>query len=200
LKALAHFISYIFHPLFFNFYICCLAIFIHPSLHGRIEGMYLIQIFLLLLISLIVIPILCIYTFKRSGYITSWQIPDKKQRTLPFAFIAILMGITAFNLWESPSFLFVAKLVLCAGLALLINTLLLFYTKPSAHIMAIVGGAAAFFKEGLTWHNNQMILVAAILFFIAGITASARLLLNAHTFSEILFGALIGIFVILPII
>lgn len=162
--------------------------------------MYLFQILLLLFISLIVIPILCIFTFKRSGYITSWHITDQKQRILPFAFIAVLMGITAFNLWESPSFIFVAKLVLCAGLALLINTLLLFYTKPSAHMMAIVGGAVAFFKEGLTWHSNQMIMVAAILFFIAGITATARLLLNAHTFNEILLGSLIGIFVILPII
>lgn len=177
-----------------------MAIFIHPSLQGRIEGSYLIQIFLLFLVSLIVIPILCIYTFKRSGYVTSWHIPDQKQRILPFAFIAILMGITAFNLWDSPAFLFVAKVVLCAALALLISTILLFFTKPSAHTMAIVGAATAFLKEGLTWHNNQMILAGAVLFFIAGITATARLLLDAHTFSEILLGALIGIFVILPII
>ncbi len=142
---------------------------------------------------------LCIYTFIKSGYVSSWKMPDRKERMMPFFFIAIMLGISAFKTWDGP-FEFCTKLILCAAIALFCNSLLLFFTKASVHTMAMVGGATAFLKEGINWNNNLMIFIAALLFFFAGITASSRLILKAHTISEILYGAIIGILVILPII
>ena len=66
--------------------------------------------------------------------------------------------------------------------------------------MAIAAGATAYLKEGFTWYSNDLLLIGTILILLIGIIASARLFLNAHTFPEILLGALIGILVILPIL
>ena len=201
-KILKHFslaISYIFHPLFVNFFIAIIILYCHPLLRGKLDFAQLSKIGLLLLITLIGIPILALNTFKRAGYISSFHLPNQKERFLPFIFIAALLAISAYQIWDG-SFNTVAIMILCSAIALFVNASLLTFTKASVHTMAMAGGAAYFLKEGIYWQNNQFILLACFFILFTGIVATSRLVLKAHNFKEILIGLLIGILVILCII
>lgn len=201
MRFFANFISYAFHPLFTTFYICVLGILFHPTIRGRVVDEFVLQIIFLLFASIVVIPLLSLFIVKHSGYISSWHIENRKERIIPFFIVAIMMGISSFKLLDNNALEFCGKISLSASIGLLINIpFLYFWNKPSAHVMAIVGGTTAFLKEGMAWYSNDLIIIGGILLFIAGIIASARLILKSHSLSEILLGGLIGFLVILPII
>ncbi|MDB4347198.1 phosphatase PAP2 family protein [Bacteroidia bacterium] len=201
LVKIAQFISYLFHPLFTTFYLSVLGIFFHPTIRGRVVNGFVWQLILLLFASLVLIPMMSLFIVKKSGYISSWKIENRKERIIPFAIVGLMMFISSIQLLDNSALVYCGNIALAASIGLVVSIPFLIYCcKPSAHVMAIAAGATAYLKEGFTWYSNDLLLIGTILILLVGIIASARLFLNAHTFPEILLGALIGILVILPIL
>lgn len=201
MERLSKFLSYLFHPLFTSFYVVVALLLVHPSIKGRIESIYFLQICLLLFLSLVAIPLLSIYVVYKSGYLHSYQMHHRKERIIPFLFISIMMFIISYKLIENSGLEIVGWWILSAGLALLLSIpILYFWMKPSAHVMPLSAGVALFLHEGFEWYSNDLIHLATVTVLILGLVASARLYLKAHKPVELLIGTILGILVILPFI
>lgn len=201
MQHIATFFSYLFHPLFTTYYACVLALFYHPTIRGRIADGFTIQIAILLLIIVVIIPLLSILMVKRSGYIDSFHMKDSKERIIPFAIVAAMMFLSAYKINTDGILVFCGRLIIAAGIGLLINIpFLLKGFKPSAHCMALAGGASAYLKEGYLWLNNEMIFIGALSLLLLGVLGTLRIYNKAHTLKEIWVGSIIGFLVILPLI
>ena len=86
LVKIAQFISYLFHPLFTTFYLSVLGIFFHPTIRGRVVNGFVWQLILLLFASLVLIPMMSLFIVKKSGYISSWKIENRKERIIPLRY------------------------------------------------------------------------------------------------------------------
>lgn len=125
----------------------------------------------------------------------------RKERILPFFFISIMMFIISFKLVGDSGLAIIGWWIMSSSLALAVCIpFLWFWNKPSAHIMPLGAAIALFMHEGLVWHNNSLLLAAALALVVWGLVASSRLQLKAHNFTEIVIGTIIGILVILPLI
>jgi membrane-associated phospholipid phosphatase len=79
----------------------------------------------------------------------------------------------------------VAALVVC-------STIITFFYKVSVHSLAACGMIGILLPLNKAIENNVLLWPTAIVLVIAGLIMSARLYLNAHTFNEVLTGALTG--------
>jgi len=139
------------------------------------------------------IPLLIIVLFKKLKFIKNYKIESIKERKLPIAlmvFLFYLLGTTISNLanLRDLSLLFYAT-----SLALFIVYVLFFFkVKASVHLLSL-GIFIGFFMILSNIHSRSFALVIMILFLIAGVLASARLTLKAHTSKEIYIGFFIGL-------
>lgn len=143
-------------------------------------------------INLIVTPLLISLYLKKKGYIESLEMPDVKDRVLPYLISALFYTFTFF-LFQSidfpPLYLAVFKAATAVVIALLIFAHLNF--KMSAHLAGLGGICGMLFTLGvvLRVELSALFMVAVL---IAGLVASSRYYLKAHSFSEISSGFILG--------
>ena len=139
------------------------------------------------------IPLLILVLFKKLKFIKNYKVESIKERKLPIAlmvFLFYLLGTTISNVanLRDLSLLFYAT-----SLALFIVYILFFFKiKASVHLLSL-GIFVGFFMILSNIHAKSFIIVIIILFLIAGLLASARLALKAHTTKEIYIGFFIGL-------
>ncbi len=73
-----------------------------------------------------------------------------------------------------------------------ISTLITFFYKISVHSLAACGMIGILLPLNKAIENNALLWPTSIALVIAGLIMSARLYLNAHTFNEVVVGALTG--------
>ena len=116
-----------------------------------------------------------------------------KERKLPIAlmvFLFYLLGTTISNIAKLRD---LSLLFYATSLALFIVYILFFFKiKASVHLLSL-GIFVGFFMILSNIHAKSFIIVIIILFLIAGLLASARLALKAHTTKEIYIGFFIGL-------
>ncbi|WP_026776659.1 hypothetical protein [Polaribacter sp. Hel_I_88] len=152
----------------------------------------------LLVLSLVfivtyLIPLLLIVLFKKLRFIKSYKIKGIKERKLPVAlmvFLFYLLGTTISNVVNLRD---LGILFYATSLALFIVYLLFFFKiKTSVHLLSL-GIFAGFFIVLTNIHSKSFTIVIMILFLLAGVLASARLSLKAHSSKEIYIGFFIGL-------
>ncbi len=120
------------------------------------------------------------------------MLSDVNQRKIP---LLLQMALTAVLITQSITverfpelfFFFFAGLIT----TFIAFVLLFFKIKSSIHMIGI--SALSFFVIGLSIHNQiNIIYTIATLFFFAGVIASSRLYMKAHTMTELVLGYVIG--------
>ena len=193
---LAYIISIIFHPLLLPSIVLALLLYLSPSLvtvSSKGVRLFLIQVafsftFLLPIIFILVIKVLRV--------IDSLQLPDRKQRRLPFVVISTMYVMTAY-LYHYPAvrihiddkFLH-TFLGICASLVVL--TIITFFYKISAHTLAISGIFGGMLA--MAWRYNEAILAIPLALTAVswGLVMTARLSLKAHNYQEVLWACAVG--------
>lgn len=139
------------------------------------------------------IPLLLIVLFKKLKFIKSYKIESIKERKLPVAlmvFLFYLLGTTINNVANLRD---LGLLFYATSLALFIVYILFFFKlKASVHLLSL-GVFAGFFMILSNIHSKSFLIVIIILFLLAGVLATARLALKAHTSKEIYIGFFIGL-------
>ena len=200
-------ISWLFLPLYAPVFALLIAQYMESAQPGMFqnETLYFLpdkhkSFFTLLFIAMsVVFPCLSILYFRASGRITSLMMDNRKERILPSIFVNGSAALLFFLLMKLdpegylPSALY--GLTLGAFITVLTCTIITFWWKISLHSAGmgiLTGFLFAYFSSQAVFPFWILptVLVAS------GLVMSARMYLQAHTFSQLVSGYLLGTIVV----
>ena len=190
LRVAAKIISYIFHPLFIPLYIAFFLIYdlrLFPGASDWERTKLVISLF----INYTFFPLVTILLMKALGFIDSIFLKTQRDRILPY----VVCEIFYFWAWyvvrnnHQPQLLvlFALGIFLATSLALILNS----YLKVSMHTLSL-GVVVVFALLSGFMTDISFGLYISIALFIAGLTATARLIGASHTPAEIYAGFFAG--------
>ena len=191
LQRTAHFFSWIFQPLLMPLYGAVIFLnlpFYAFSLLPEAVKWYVISCNLLFTFFM---PVFIIMLMKRFNMISSVTLENREDRKYPILFTAVFYISNYYFLKKvhlpAPYLFF-----LLAGMFSLISTLFITnYWKISMHMTGIGGLCGSFLLLSVIWPIDVR-LILATLFLVAGITGTARLILNVHSPAQVTAGFFAG--------
>lgn len=158
---------------------------VNPSLQDNV--------LILLFVTTFIIPFISVVIFKYTSMIENLEMHDRSERVLPFFFITIIYGLTAYLFYEKLQF-DINFVIVLSGMAVIIfiSTLLTLFWKISIHstaVNAVIGMLIGFIFKYPDSHLLYPIVIGVL---VAGFVMSSRLYLNEHTFEEVMGGAVLG--------
>ena len=138
----------------------------------------------LVFLNTILIPLFYMHVLHRTGTIQSYYLTSRRERLLPIALYTLLLLLTWLLLRRvrQPSFL--TGLFLALTLTSALTGLLTLRWKISLH-MAGVGSLSALLLATALRLTPHFIILWLLSLLLAGLTATARLLLQHHTPTEV---------------
>ena len=140
----------------------------------------------------ILLPTLLIHLYRRYQGWSLFEIGRRERRVVPYA-ISILCYFTCIYLMERmhmPHFM--GSIVIAALLIQIVCALVNVWWKISTHTAAIGGMAGALFVFSELFGFNP-VWWFCLIFIIAGILGTARMLLRQHTLGQVVGGFFVGI-------
>jgi hypothetical protein len=192
----ARVVSVIFHPLFLTSYAFAALFYTMPQILGI--GNIKLTNFLFQSIVMItaVFPIVFIFLLKRMKFITSIELHNRHERLIPFLGVTFIYAIATYlatfvenKLSVSPKIAYFLFSITISLTFLIVSTL---FFKISAHCLAIGGIFGAILALAIQSSDVSLAIPLAIAVFLMGLVATARLLLEAHSFKEIWAGLGVG--------
>ncbi len=191
-QKIASFISWILHPMLMPTY-ALLLIFTQDAFFVLLlpERVKLILTGLVVSNTLLV-PLIFIWMMKKRGIISSYQMPERGERSFPFA----VTGLFYFATWYMMNSLGLPQLYylfVIGGAALIIISLIInLFWKISIHAIGIGG-----LTGGFTGLNYLMavdsVLLILVLVLLSGLVGYARLKLNTHNQAQVYVGFAVGV-------
>ncbi|NMH28598.1 hypothetical protein [Flavobacterium silvaticum] len=184
------FFSYVFHPVFAPVYGVLLFLYIDVNRFGTDQKLLILAQTAIVTLA---IPLIFFFLLRLLGKADSLMLPEVSQRRLPLTFQILMFYILierSFTITAIPElhYFFMAGMI-STCLALCCS---LFNFRISLHMLGISG--LLVFGFGLALHNeSNMAFLIAGLSIINGLTATSRLILEAHDFKELIAGFLIGL-------
>lgn len=159
----------------------------------KLRPEYSLTIISLIFITTFVMPVLNLLMMKYFGNVNSLTLEERQQRVLPFTFIALLYilvtGLFYYKLPFSENF---NKLMLIITAMVVITWVITFFYKISVHSLAICGGLGILLPLNMATEQQDLLFPTVALIIISGVVMSSRLLLNAHSPREVMYGAVTG--------
>ena len=195
LQKLAMVISYLCHPVFFPLVMAVALSLLAPAVFMGIPEKQLKLWFLSIGITAVFFPLFSILLMKPLGFITSFQMPTARERTIP------LMSTMIFYFWVTHVFnsmpgtpvpLILKVLLLGNFWGLIALFMINIFTKISMHTGA-AGGMIGIIIVLMATSPINMVTPLFIALVIAGIIGTARMILGAHQKGDIWLGYIIGI-------
>jgi hypothetical protein len=152
-----------------------------------------IALFLQLIIITLLLPIAFFYLLKTYGTIDNIMLSDITHRKIPLLLHILLLSILITKSITvdrfPPLYYFFLGGLLSSALAFL-----LLYAKIKASLHMVGMSSLTAFIIGLSLHNQiNTIHLVTFFVFMNGLVASSRLVMKAHTNSELLIGFLCGL-------
>jgi len=190
IQKLCKLISYIFHPALMPVVGYLLFFFLLSSEpFGQRQILFLSLIFL----GTFVVPAFFLLTLRYTGFISSLNMDNRKERYVPFMFTTIFYTLLAYLMIQKVGY--ESQVVLLTGgvaLSMCLATLVTLFHKTSIHTIGISGLLGFLFSFQVANTSLELLLPIVILFFLTGTVMSSRLYLKAHTPNEVWSGFLIG--------
>jgi hypothetical protein len=192
LDALAKIISVAFNPLFVPLYGLGL-IFSAPTLFGYLPSSVKKNIFLIVLINNVLIPLVLMPYFRFRNIISSYHVDNRKERIIPLLTTSLLYFITSLIVFRFQISLFLKSFILAATFLIISVSMINFWWKISLHSVgagALTGIVIVLSLKSytpLTWYLIPVILAS-------GLVLSSRLRLNSHNPLQVWIGFLTGLF------
>ncbi|MDE5871388.1 MAG: phosphatase PAP2 family protein [Muribaculaceae bacterium] len=187
----ANVISWVFVPLLMPVYgimlIFSLSFLTYAPFHTKL-------VFTLIVLGAnFVVPMLLVLLLKKLGMIDDIGLNGRKERLIPYVITILCLVGTGLFLYLKMAPVWVAMFYAGGALAGLINLLINFRWKISAHAAGIAGVVAMLIqviKEGPSSEGMVWWIVGAIV--TAGLLGSARIWLGRHTLMQVLAGTAVG--------
>jgi membrane-associated phospholipid phosphatase len=152
-------------------------------------------VFLVFIVTFL-LPILNLGILKTFGWIQSLEMPDRKERLIPFVLIsAIYVVITYFFYWRTrigfnDNFL---KLMIIIDLLVIVATALTFFTKISVHSLTAWGVIGILIPLNKITEVPTLFYPTLVVIVLAGFIMASRLYLQVHSLKEVLWGGIVGL-------
>lgn len=192
----ARVLSVIFHPLFIPTYFFLLLWWALPTslepIGPELQGKFLIFVFLVTC----VLPLLNVSIFKTFGAIRSFAMHDRKERLLPFTFIAIIYIAVTYlfhvhaRMNLNDNFL---KFMVIIDMLVVVATIATFFFKVSVHSVTIWGLIGILVPLNKITEVNTVFYPTLGVIALAGFIMAARLESGAHDPREVMLGAVLGL-------
>jgi membrane-associated phospholipid phosphatase len=147
---------------------------------------------ILVAMSTFIVPVIITLLLLNRGYISSLEMPTRKERVLPYGFTIAFYIFTIYMLKQAT----VPPLVvdfMVGGLSSVIFAFLINLTwKISAHMTGIGGLLGALVSTTILLEVD-LISYVILTIFVSGLVASSRLILKAHTPLQLLAGFFLGL-------
>lgn len=140
-----------------------------------------------------VLPMLMVILLKKMGLINDIGLNGRRERLVPYIITMVCLLGTGWFLYFKGAPLWVAMFFAGGALAALINLIVNFRWKISAHAAGIAGIVAMLIqitKEGFPMPGMTIWIAASII--MAGLLGSARVWLGRHTLLQVLAGTAVG--------
>jgi len=189
-NRIAKIITVVFHPLLMPVYGMAI-IFSAPTLLGYLPFNLKKILLLILLVNNVLLPLSLLPFFIQRKIISSWSLPEKKDRNIPLIITTILYFSTSYIVFRFPIPVFLKTFIFAAAFLSLIVTVVNFWWKISLHSVgagAIIGLVLTLSLKMLTpleWYLISTVIVA-------GLVLTSRLKLNHHSPSEVWTGLFTG--------
>jgi len=184
-------ISVVFHPLFIPLYATWLLFHSNNYLSYAVSPK--LQDFLYILIFTItyLVPAVVTWLLWQKGWVKSFELEDKKDRTLPF-FLTLCCYIAGiYLLFNLPIPRVFGFTLLGAGIGLLAALIINFKWKISIHMIGLGGLLGLFYGFGRYFHLPTLAFIVLIA-IISGIVGAARLYKGGHSPAQIYVGFIVG--------
>ena len=187
------FISILFHPIFMPIVVVYLSLNLVPSISFAINN-YLGFVYFILFLSTILLPLTSVFFLLKTGVISSFEINNHKERSIPI-FITIIWMV--YGYYKISSFLLFAPILksefLGALVILSIASIISRFWKISLHMLGVGGLVGVLMGLNVLFGGLLEWLIIAIL--ISGIVATARLTERAHTQGQVYAGFFTGVLI-----
>jgi len=193
-KITAQILGYLLHPVLIVMWVSLYLLFINTDIFIGLDPSAKFIVFLRIFSTSVFLPLVTVVLLKALGFVSSIRLETQKERIIP------LVACITFFFWSfyvsrqlndpAPLRTFLLALFLSSSAALMLNV----YQKISLHMIA-AGVAVAFFIFLL--FNNLIYepVSISLVFLLAGLSGSSRLITMSHKSSEIWFGFLTGIII-----
>jgi len=188
---LTQLISILLHPMFMPLLAVHLTLLVLPSLAFTLSQ-NLLLIYGILVFSTMILPLVSIFWLMRKGKVSSLEMSNHKERSLPLFKTVIWMS---FGYYLLQNLLFYTPILkaelLGAIIIILIAAIVSKYWKISLHLLGI-GGVVGVFIALQIIHGDFLYL---LLFFIllSGLLGVARIKQKAHNYAQVYAGFLVGL-------
>ncbi|MCB9360669.1 MAG: hypothetical protein H6587_03450 [Flavobacteriales bacterium] len=192
MEKIAKIISYCFQPLIMPTF--GLLIFFNSSsyINYAIPKELKDAAIILVAMSTLVVPVIITLLLLNRGYISSLEMPSRKERILPYGFTIAFYIFTICMLKQAS----IPPLVVDFMVGALSSVIFAFFInltwKISAHMTGIGGLLGALVSTTILLEVD-LISYIILAIFVSGLVASSRLILKAHTPLQLLAGFFLGI-------
>ena len=193
-RALSKFFSAVFHPLMMPTFVVIILL-NSTSFLAYTTGETLKNfLYGIVFITTYVIPVVGVLLLWKNGFISSLEIPERKERYLPFILTTLCYFGAIYLLLKLPVPKIFALMIVGGLLATITAFIITLKWKISVHMIGI-GGALGLILGYTQLFPTNMTHILMLIALVAGILGSSRLTLDAHTKSQVYVGFLVGFFV-----
>jgi len=188
---LTQFISILLHPMFMPLLALHLTLLVLPSLAFTLSQ-NLLLIYGILVFSTMILPLASIFWLMRKGKVSSLEMSNHKERSLPLSKTVIWMS---FGYYLLQNLLFYTPILkaelLGAIIIILIAAIVSKYWKISLHLLGI-GGVVGVFIALQIMHGDFLYLLLLFI-LLSGLLGVARIKQKAHNYAQVYAGFLVGL-------
>ena len=190
-KTIAKTLSVLFHPIVYPTYGFLLLFFFDGLFVVRINPQAKLYVLAVVFLNTFLLPIALLLIFKKRGIIRSLKLENRAERFYPL-FISLLFYATTWYLIDRLPLPSLYSYILAISTTLMVLAMgINFFFKISLHSMGAAAFSSALLAVGYLY-NLQLMLTVSILFLLAGLIASSRLVLNTHKPSQVYVGLVLG--------
>ncbi|MEZ7929218.1 MAG: hypothetical protein QMC12_01990 [Flavobacteriales bacterium] len=188
---LTQLISILLHPMFMPILALHLTLLVLPSLAFTLSQ-NLLLIYGILIFSTMVLPLISIFWLMQKGKVSSLEMSNHKERSLPLFKTVIWMS---FGYYLLQNLLFYTPILkaelLGAILIILLAAIISKFWKISLHLLGI-GGVVGVFIALQIMHGDFLYLLLLFI-LLSGLLGVARIKQKAHNYAQVYAGFLVGL-------
>ena len=192
MKRLAKLISYMFHPVFMLTYLTTYFLFTDNYFAFFMSTVKKLFLLSAVIIFSVVLPLVNMVLLRKLGYLKDMQAKQSNERFMPYLSTILLYIGLLYILQGLAIPYFYTQVILVSSVVIVLDFIINFFTKISAHASAIGGclGVIYFYQFVSTAGDIKPICLCLL---IAGLIGFARLYSHEHTPKQVYGGFVIGL-------